>query len=127
MTRSVEQVALRLMKALKEECEKEPDRTKRRAAVEIVRASNICESQGEFERVIAFIGPRNKCLINAIMRPDRTKMMEPNQAGYAWIESQEENAQIEAQRRKDRNLKIYGLIAAIVTALIAALALVLRK
>jgi len=104
MARPIERVALRLMKALKREWERESDAAKCRTVGDI--ASKICKSQGEFDRVMVFIGPRQKGLINTWKRKDGVAV-QPNEAGFAWIDSQKEKWPPQAR------LAMYGVILTI--------------
>jgi len=83
MCRSTEKLALRLMKSLKAEFEREPDAAKARTVVNV--AARIFKSQEEYDRVMAFVGPKGMALINAWQR-DGKLVAQPNKAGLAWIE-----------------------------------------
>jgi len=87
MARKIERIALRLMKALKKEYAREPDATKVRSICEI--ASKICKSQDEFDRMMTYIGPKRMALINS-WRRDGKLVAQPNEAGFAWIDSHKE-------------------------------------
>src|SRR5262245_15414432 len=88
MARPIEKVALELMKALQEERERNPDLTKSRTVGDI--AGKICKSQEEFDRVFRFITDRR--LLDCWDRYDgKGKVAYPNQAGFAWMDSQAES------------------------------------
>jgi hypothetical protein len=84
MARSIEKVALRLMKALKAEHEREPDALKCRTVGDI--AGKICTSQDEFNRVMEFVGPRRLGIVQTWHRKDGLAV-QPNKAGFEWIGS----------------------------------------
>jgi hypothetical protein len=85
MPRSTERVALRLLKALKDEWAREPDFLKCRALGDV--ASKICRSQDEYDRVVKFI--TSQSMIEAVRREGRL-VAKPSGAGLAWIESHKE-------------------------------------
>ena len=83
VARSTVEVALRLLKALQDEWEREPDFSKCRPIGVI--AADICESQEEFDRVAKFLTADN--LIRVVRRPDGLASR-PSKAGLAWITKQ---------------------------------------
>ena len=80
---------MRFMQALKKELARQPDATKCRTASEIASETRICNSQDEFERVMAFIGPKENGLVKAWRREDGL-VVQPNKDGLEWIDGQKE-------------------------------------
>ncbi|HEY5505565.1 MAG TPA: hypothetical protein VIK28_10450 [Sedimentisphaerales bacterium] len=116
MIDSTERIALRLLKALKKEWEREPSLVKCRT-IGIV-GGGVCKSQDEFESITKYLLANG--LVKGVKRPDGFAVC-PTPAGCDWIDKHTERWTF------DRRLVLYGLIITFLLGVISLLVQVLLR
>jgi hypothetical protein len=99
-----EKVALRLIKALKKEWEREPSLLKCRTIGAV--GGEVCKSQDEFERITKFLLANG--LVKGVKRPDGFAVC-PTPAGDDWINKHTERWTL------DRRLKMLAIIISLLS------------